>query len=54
MSTDQINPVPDMGSALNTADLMVLGTMDDKMIILLDIALLMYSSGSGLLEPLAA
>jgi purine-binding chemotaxis protein CheW len=51
---DQIKPAPDMGTALNADYLIGLGTLDQRMIILVDIGKLMSSTEMGLIEKLAA
>lgn len=53
LTTDQIKPAPEMG-AFNTNYLIGLGTLDDRMLILVDIDRLMTSSDMGLIENLAA
>ena len=47
---DQIRPAPQMGSALNTDYLVGLGTVEERMLILLDIERLMSSAEMGLLQ----
>jgi len=54
LSQEQIRPAPDMGTALNTDYLIGLGTLDERMIILVDIDRLMSSSEIGMIEKLAA
>ena len=54
LSTDQIKPAPEMGTALNTDYLIGLGTLEQRMLILVDIDKLMSSSEMGLIEQLAA
>jgi purine-binding chemotaxis protein CheW len=54
LSPEQVKPAPDMGSALNTDYLIGLGTIDERMLILVDIDKLMTSSEMGLIEALAA
>ena len=51
---EQVKPAPEMGSALNTDHLIGLGTVDQRMLILVDIDKLMSSSEMGLLDKLAA
>ena len=53
LSPAQIRPAPDMGSALNTDYLIGLGTLDERMLILVDIDLLMSSAEMGLMDKLA-
>ena len=50
----QIKPAPAMGAGVDTDYLMGLGTLDERMIILLDIDRLMSSDEIGLIEKLAA
>jgi purine-binding chemotaxis protein CheW len=54
LNPGQIKPAPDMGTALNTDYLIGLGTIDERMVILIDIDKLMSSSEMGLLEKIAA
>ncbi|TFW34556.1 chemotaxis protein CheW [Massilia horti] len=54
LAPDQIKPAPDMGTALNAGPLVGLGTLDQRMIILLDIDKLMSSAEMGLIDRLAA
>ena len=54
LSPDQIKPAPEMGTALNTDYLIGLGTIDQRMLILVDIDKLMSSSEMGLIESIAA
>jgi purine-binding chemotaxis protein CheW len=51
---EQIKPAPDMGRALDTEYVIGLGTVDERMLILIDIDLLMSSTEMGLIERLAA
>ena len=46
----QIKPAPAMGTAFNTDYLIGLGTLDERMLILIDIDKLMSSSEMGLIE----
>jgi purine-binding chemotaxis protein CheW len=50
----QIKPAPEMGSVLDTGYLIGLGTLDERMLILVDIDKLMSSSEMGLIERLKA
>jgi purine-binding chemotaxis protein CheW len=50
----QIKPAPQMGSAMNTDYLTGLGTLDERMVILVDIDKLMSSNEIGLLDQIAA
>ena len=54
LTAEQIKPAPAMGSALDTDYLIGLGTLDERMLILVDIDRLMSSSEIGLIEKLAA
>ena len=54
LTADQIKPAPDMGGALNTDYLVGLGTVDERMIILVDIDPLMSSEEMGVIESIAA
>jgi purine-binding chemotaxis protein CheW len=54
LSPDQIKPAPEMGTALNTDYLIGLGTLDQRMLILVDIDKLMSSSEMGLIDAIAA
>ena len=54
LSPAQIKPAPAMGAGVDTDYLMGLGTLDERMIILLDIDRLMSSDEIGLIEKLAA
>ena len=50
LQPDQIRPAPQMGCALNTDYLVGLGTVEERMLILLDIERLMSSAEMGLLQ----
>ena len=54
LSQEQIKPAPEMGSALDTDYLIGLGTLEERMLILVDIDRLMSSEEMGLIEKLAA
>ncbi|HVK93402.1 MAG TPA: chemotaxis protein CheW [Noviherbaspirillum sp.] len=54
LSPEQIKPAPEMGTALNTDYLIGLGTVDQRMLILVDIDRLMSSSEMGLIDKIAA
>ena len=54
LSSDQIKPAPEMGTALNADYLIGLGTLEQRMLILVDIDRLMSSSEMGLIEAMAA
>jgi purine-binding chemotaxis protein CheW len=50
----QVRPAPEMGTAVDTSYLLGLGTVDDRMLILLDIDQLLSSSEMGLFDKMAA
>ncbi len=54
LSADQVKPAPEMGTALNTDYLIGLGTIDERMLILVDIDKLMSGAEMGLIEEIAA
>ncbi len=54
LAPEQVKPAPEMGTALNTDYLIGLGTLDERMLILVDIDKLMSSSEMGLIEKIAA
>jgi purine-binding chemotaxis protein CheW len=54
LTSEQIKPAPDMGSALNTDYVVGLGTIDERMIILVDIDRLMSSEDMGVIDSIAA
>ncbi|MGJ9419695.1 chemotaxis protein CheW [Massilia sp. CMS3.1] len=54
LTADQIKPAPDMGGALNTDYVVALGTVDERMIILVDIDRLMSSADMGVIDSVAA
>ena len=49
LKPEQIRPAPEMGSVLDTDYLIGLGTLDERMLILVDIEKLMSSSDMGLI-----
>jgi len=53
LTPEQVKPAPDMG-VLNSNYLIGLGTLDERMLILIDIDQLMSSSDMGLIEQVAA
>jgi purine-binding chemotaxis protein CheW len=53
LSPAQIKPAPDMGAALDTSHLLGLGTIDERMLILLDIDKLMSGAELGFIDTLA-
>ncbi len=54
LQADQIKPPPQMGAALDTDYLIGLGTLDNRMLILVDIDKLMSSDDMGLVEKMVA
>ncbi len=54
LSPEQIKPAPAMGSVLDTDYLIGLGTLDERMLILVDIDKLMSSDEMGLIEKMVA
>jgi purine-binding chemotaxis protein CheW len=54
LSPEQIKPAPEMGAALDTSYLIGLGTLDQRMVILVDIDDLMSSEEIGLIEQAEA
>jgi purine-binding chemotaxis protein CheW len=54
LAPEQIKPAPEMGTVVNTDYLIGLGTLDERMLILLDIDRLMSSADMGLVDKLAA
>ncbi|MDQ0568623.1 purine-binding chemotaxis protein CheW [Variovorax paradoxus] len=50
LSAEQIKPAPEMGAVLDTDYLIGLGTLDERMLILVDIDKLMSSDEMGLVE----
>lgn len=51
LTPEQIRPAPDMNSAMASDYLVGLGTIDERMLILIDIDKLMSSAEMGLAEP---
>lgn len=51
---EQIKPAPDMGTAFDADYLIGLGTVEERMLILVDIDKLMSSAEMGLIEKIAA
>jgi len=47
LTPDQVKPPPEMGTAFNTDYLIGLGTLDERMLILIDIDKLMSSAEMG-------
>jgi purine-binding chemotaxis protein CheW len=54
LSAEQVKPAPEMGAVMDTDYLIGLGTLDDRMLILVDIDRLMSGTEMGLIEKLAA
>lgn len=54
LQPEQIKPSPEMGTAMNTDYLIGLGTLEERMLILVDIGRLMSSADMGLTEAMAA
>lgn len=54
LSSEQIKPAPEIGTTFDTDYLIGLGTLDERMLILVDIDKLMSSAEMGLIEKLAA
>ncbi|MES2830686.1 MAG: chemotaxis protein CheW [Pseudomonadota bacterium] len=54
LGAEQIKPAPEMGTTFNTDYLTGLGTLDERMLILIDIDKLMSSAEMGLNESVAA
>ena len=54
LQEDQIKPAPEFSSQLETGHVIGLGTLDERMLILMDIERLMSSPDMGLADRLAA
>ena len=54
LTPEQVKPAPEMGSVLDTEYLIGLGTLDERMLILVDIDKLMSGKDLGLIEKLTA
>ena len=54
LTAEQIKPAPEMGSVLDADYLIGLGTLEERMLILVDIDRLMSSEEMGLVEKIAA
>jgi purine-binding chemotaxis protein CheW len=54
LSPEQVRPAPEMGALLDTEYLIGLGTLDERMLILVDIDKLMSSSDMALIERATA
>jgi purine-binding chemotaxis protein CheW len=53
LKQDQIKPAPEMGTVFNTDYLIGLGTIDERMLILVDIDKLMSGAEMGLIAKIA-
>ncbi|RZT09612.1 purine-binding chemotaxis protein CheW [Duganella sp. CF402] len=54
LTPDQVKPAPEMGTAFSSDYMIGLGTIDERMLILVNIDKLMSSPEMGLIEQLAA
>ncbi len=54
LNPGQVKPAPEMGTAFNTDYLIGLGTLDERMLILIDIDKLMSSAEMGLIDKITA
>jgi purine-binding chemotaxis protein CheW len=54
LSSSQLRPAPEFGAVLDTAYILGLGTLEDRMIILVDIEKLLTSADMALVEAVAA
>lgn len=54
LTSDEIKPPPQMGTSINTDYLIGIGALDQRMLVLIDIARLMSADDIGLIEKLAA
>jgi purine-binding chemotaxis protein CheW len=54
LTPEQVKPAPEMGAAFDANYMMGLGTVDERMLILLDIDKLMSSSEMGLIDNLGS
>jgi purine-binding chemotaxis protein CheW len=54
LSPEQVKPAPEMGTTFDSDYLIGLGTLNERMLILVDIDKLMSSSEMGLIDKLAA
>ena len=54
LTPEQVKPAPEMGTAFSSDYMVGLGTIDDRMLILVNIDKLMLSSDMGLMEQVAA
>lgn len=51
LEPEQMRPTPGLGSVIDTEYIMGLGTIDDRMLIMIDIEKLMSNPDMGLIEP---
>jgi purine-binding chemotaxis protein CheW len=51
LTPEQLRPVPDFSSAIECSHLLAIGTVQERMLILVDIEKLMTSPEMGLVEP---
>jgi len=54
LTPEQVKPAPEMGTAFSSDYMIGLGTIDERMLILVNIDKLMLSSDMGLMEQVAA
>ncbi len=54
LSSEQIKPAPDLGAAVDTRYILGLATLDERMVIVMDIEKLMTSEEMALMEQAAA
>jgi purine-binding chemotaxis protein CheW len=54
LTNEEIKPPPQLGTAINTDYLIGIGALDQRMLMLIDIARLMSAEDIGLIEKLAA
>jgi len=54
LTPEQVKPAPDMGTAFSSDYMIGLGTIDERMLILVNIDKLMLSPEMGLMDQLAA
>jgi purine-binding chemotaxis protein CheW len=53
LSPDQLRPVPEFNSSIDSEHLLAIGALEQRMLILLDIEKLMQSTDMGLVDPSA-
>jgi len=54
LTPEQVKPAPEMGTAFSSDYMIGLGTIDERMLILVNIDKLMSSAEMGLMEQIAA